>query len=99
LFGQTSDHGGALLAAAGQYLGFAAIRAAAAASALGAAQLREDVIAYLGLTPSAFGELVTCRRWISASDPGSCVVTWSTRSQVAHSGGPPFVGRGGREDR
>jgi cadmium resistance protein CadD (predicted permease) len=37
LFGQTSDHGGALRAAAGQYLGFAAIRAAAAASALGAA--------------------------------------------------------------
>ncbi|MFF5226084.1 cadmium resistance transporter [Dactylosporangium sp. NPDC000521] len=54
---------------AGQYLGFAAILAAAVVGALGAGLLPEPVIPYLGLLPIALGLKAGWQTWRHRDDP------------------------------
>ncbi|MFC4949239.1 cadmium resistance transporter [Pseudonocardia sp. GCM10023141] len=54
-FGQAANRRGVPRGVIGQYLGFAAILAAAILGALGAGLLSETVIPYLGLVPLVLG--------------------------------------------
>jgi cadmium resistance protein CadD (predicted permease) len=62
-FGQAVGRGGVLRVVVGQYLGFAAILAAAILGALGAGLLPETVIPYLGLLPLALGLRAAWTAW------------------------------------
>ncbi|MEU4220455.1 cadmium resistance transporter [Actinoplanes sp. NPDC026623] len=63
-FGQGAGHRGATRnIAAGQYLGFAAILAVAAAAAFGATFLPGSAIPYLGLIPLALGIKAAVQAW------------------------------------
>ena len=68
-FSQGAGHKGATKAiAAGQYLGFAAILAAAVAAAFGATFLPESVIPYLGLLPLGLGVKAAVQAWRHRDD-------------------------------
>ena len=69
-FGQTAGRAGALRVAAGQYLGFTGILAAAFAGALGAGLLPESVIPYLGLVPLFLGLRAAWTAWRHRHDRG-----------------------------
>jgi cadmium resistance protein CadD (predicted permease) len=64
-FGQAADQGraGAMRIVVGQYLGFAAILAAAVVGAFGAGLLPESAIPYLGLLPLLLGLRAAWRAW------------------------------------
>lgn len=68
-FAQGADHGGSgRRIVLGQYLGFAAILAAAVAAAFGATFLPEAAIPYLGLLPLALGLTAAWQAWRQRSD-------------------------------
>jgi cadmium resistance protein CadD (predicted permease) len=62
-FGQATNRAGAVRVVVGQYLGFAAILAAAILGALGAGLLPESVIPYLGLLPLLLGLRAAWTAW------------------------------------
>ncbi|SFW79162.1 cadmium resistance transporter [Amycolatopsis australiensis] len=70
-FAQGAGHpGSARRVAIGQYAGFTAILAVAAAAASGAALLPARVLPYLGLLPVALGVRAAVRAWRHRHDPG-----------------------------
>ncbi|MCK9904950.1 cadmium transporter [Parafrankia colletiae] len=69
-FAQGNGHPGSVRrVVAGQYLGFAAILTVAAAAALGATFLPEDVLPYLGLLPLALGLKAGWQAWQARRAP------------------------------
>jgi cadmium resistance protein CadD (predicted permease) len=91
----------------GQYLGFAAILAGCLAGALGAGQLPDRAIRYLGLVPILLGlwGLWTVRRRQDGTDEAPRAGTWWAIAGVTVANGgdnlgvyvPAFAGRSGAE--
>ena len=76
----------------GQYLGFGAILAISIAGALGAAQLPDDAIAYLGLVPIAIGIYAAYKTWKHRDDDDqdaarSTVTAWTVAGVTLANGG------------
>jgi cadmium resistance protein CadD (predicted permease) len=67
-FGRAAGHGAAVRVVAGQYLGFAAILAAAVLGALGAGLLPGPVVPYLGLLPLLLGLRAAWAAWRERRD-------------------------------